>query len=133
MKIVLLDAGTIGADMEFSPIQNLGECVIYNNTAPEETAKRIEDADVVIINKVLLTGEVLQFARNLKLICVFAVGYNNIDIDYAREKGIVVCNVPGYSTDSVVLFTVATALAIYAKLPTFSKYTKRADAQRIGS
>ena len=132
MKIVLLDAGTIGADMEFSPIQKLGECVIYNNTSPEETAKRIEDADVVIINKVLLNGEVLQFARNLKLICVFAVGYNNIDIDYCRAHNIKVRNVPGYCTQSVCQHTFALLFSLIENLRYYDDFVKNGDYSKSG-
>ena len=132
MKIVLLDAGTIGADMEFSPIEKLGECVAYGNTAPEEVAERIEDADVVVINKVLLNEEVLQFARNLKLICVFAVGYNNIDIDYCREHNIKVRNVPGYCTESVCQHTFALLFSLIENLRYYDDFVKNGDYSKSG-
>ena len=96
MKIVILDAKTMGEDIDFSPILNIGETIIYGETAPQQIKERISDADVVIINKVVLGEESLSYAKKLKLICVFAIGFNNIDIDYCRQNNIKVRNVPGY-------------------------------------
>ena len=84
MKIVLLDTLTMGSDMNFKCIEDLGELVKYGNTSPDEVAERIKDADVVALNKVVLDEKVLSSAKNLKLICVFAIGYNNIDIEYCK-------------------------------------------------
>ena len=132
MKIVLLDAGTMGADMEFSAIERLGECVIYHNTAKEEVAERIKDADVVVINKVMLGADVLSFAKNLKLICVFAVGYNNIDINYCREHNIRVRNVPGYCTESVCQHTFALLFALIENIRYYDDFVKSGAYSKSG-
>ena len=102
MKIVVLDAYSLGEDLSLSPLAALGELTVYHNTSPEELSERIADADVTVQNKVRLTREALASAKHLRLICEAATGYDNIDLDAARELGIAVCNVPGYSTPSVV-------------------------------
>ena len=132
MKIVLLDVGTMGSDMEFSCIERLGECVKYTNTLPEEVPARIKDADVVVINKVLLTKEVLQHAPNLKLICVFAIGYNNIDIDYCRQYNIRVRNVPGYCLESVCQHTFALLFMLIESLRYYDDFVKCSDYSKSG-
>ena len=125
MKIVILDAGTLGDDVSLSErFGKLGETVIYSATAPEETASRITDAEVVVVNKVKLNGDNLGNAKKLKLICVAATGYDNIDIEYCRANGITVCNVVGYSTDSVAQTTVATVLELTTHIRAFSEYVK---------
>ena len=101
MKIVFLDAATMG-DVSFEPFERLGDFVSYAASSPEEARERVADADVVMINKVLVNKELIDAAKSLKLICVAATGVNNIDVDYAASKGIPVRNVAGYSTDSVV-------------------------------
>lgn len=132
MKIVLLDAATMGGDMEFSCIERLGECVKYSNTLPQQTALRIKDADVVVINKVLLTREILMQAENLKLICVFAVGYNNIDIEYCRERNIRVRNVPGYCSQSVSQHTFALLFALIENIRYYDDFVKNGDYSKSG-
>lgn len=132
MKIVILDAGTMGADMEFSSIESLGKCTIYHTTAKEEIADRIKDADVVITNKCLLNRNVLTFAQNLKLICVFAVGYNNIDIDYCRENNIRVRNVPGYCTESVCQHTFALLFALIENVRYYDDFVKNGAYSKSG-
>lgn len=132
MKIVLLDADTMGKDMEFECIERLGECVKYPNTLPADVPERIKDADVVIINKVLLNREVLQHAHNLKLICVFAVGYNNIDIGYCREHNIRVRNVPGYCTQSVCQHTFALLFALIENMRYYDDFVKCGDYSKSG-
>ena len=132
MKIVLLDVATMGKDMEFSKIERLGECVIYENTAKEDVPQRIKDADVVVINKVNLDREVLSFAENLKLICVFAVGYNNIDIDYCKEHNIRVRNVPGYCTESVCQHTFALLFALIENIRYYDDFVKSGAYSKSG-
>ncbi len=116
MKIVVLDADTLGSDMDFSPLNAAGEVVTYGTTSPEEVAKRIADADVVVLNKVKLYEDNLQYARNLSLIAITATGYDNVDTGYCASHGIAVCNVAGYSTDSVVGLTISTALYLWCRL-----------------
>lgn len=132
MKIVLLDAGTMGSDMTFSSIEALGECSIYQKTAPEEVGERIKDADVVVINKVVLDREVLKLAQKLKLICVFAIGYNNIDIEYCREKNIRVRNVPGYCVGSVCQHTFALLFSLIEKIRYYDDFVKTGDYSKSG-
>ncbi len=132
MKIVLLDTGTIGNDIDFSSLDSLGECVKYHNTLPDEVPERIKDADAVIINKVLLNEPVLQYAKNLKLICVFAIGYNNIDIEYCKKRGIKVRNVPGYCVGSVCQHTFAILFALLEKLRYYDDFVKNGEYTKSG-
>lgn len=132
MKIVLLDTGTMGNDIDFSSLDTLGECVKYHNTQPDEVPERIKDADTVIINKVLLNESVLQYAKNLKLICVFAIGYNNIDIEYCKKRGIKVRNVPGYCVESVCQHTFAILFALLEKLRYYDDFVKNGEYTKSG-
>ena len=104
MKIVLLDAITFG-DTNLDGFNELGEVVIYDKTTPQETQERIKDANVVVTNKVVITKEMMQNTPSLKLICIAATGMNNVDLEAAKELGIEVKNVAGYSTDSVIQHT----------------------------
>jgi len=104
MKIVLLDALTFG-DTDLSAFYKLGEVEVYQTTLAKDTQKRITNATVIVTNKVVITKELMQGAKDLKLICVAATGVNNIDLDGAKELGIEVKNVVGYSTNSVVQHT----------------------------
>ncbi len=124
MKIVILDTGTMGEDMEFSSIERLGECTLYHSSTKEEIPSRIKDADIVVTNKVSLGRDVLSFAEKLKLICVFAVGYNNIDIDYCKERNIRVRNVPGYCTESVCQHTFALLFALIENVRYYDDFVK---------
>jgi glycerate dehydrogenase len=121
MKIVILDAATLGNDLSFDRLRELGDLTVYQTTAQEDVAKRIQDCDAVILNKLKLTLDILSSAKNLKLICETATGYDNIDLEAARKLGIAVCNVPGYSTPSVVQVTLAMALSLATNLPEFSE------------
>ena len=104
MKIVFLDAATMG-NVSFDAIERFGELSLYPLSSPEEALERVADCDVLIINKVKVTKELIDAAPRLRLICEAATGVNNIDLAYAQEKGIPVRNVAGYSTDSVVQCT----------------------------
>ena len=124
VKIVFLDAKTIGKDIDLDCIRNLGETEIYDKTPNEETGLRIAKAQVVITNKCKLNREVLAGAENLKLICITATGYDNVDMEYARSRNIAVCNVKDYSTDSVAQLTVGMALSLCCRLNTYDAYCK---------
>ncbi len=119
MKIVMLDAGTLGADLDLSPVTSLGEVDVYTASAPYEVVSRLAGADVAVLNKVKMTREVLEALPALRLICVTATGYDNIDLDCCRERGVTLCNVPAYSTDSVAQVTVAMALSLATHLPAY--------------
>ena len=124
MKISLLDIDTLGDDLDLSAVEGLGDVTIYPLTLQSDVKERITDADVLIINKVKLNSQNLPFAKNLKLICITATGFDNVDIEYCREHGIAVCNVAGYSTDSVVQVTMAMAFSLATNLNAFDSYVK---------
>lgn len=132
MKIVILDAGTMGADMEFSAIERLGECTIYQKSTQAEIPERIKDADVVLTNKCFLNRDILSLAKNIKLICVFAVGFNNIDIEYCRERNIRVRNVPGYCTESVCQHTFALLFALIENIRYYDDFVKSGEYSKSG-
>ena len=119
MKIVMLDAGTLGADIDLAPVVTLGDAVVYTTTAPNEVISRLAGADVAVLNKIKMTREVLEALPALKLICVTATGYDNIDLNCCRERGVTLCNVPAYSTDSVAQLTLAMALSLATHLPAY--------------
>ncbi len=101
-KIVVLDGYTLNpGDLDWEGMKELGPCEIYDRTAPEETTGRAKDADVLMTNKTLLPVSILEQLPNLKYIGVLATGYNVIDADFAASKGIPVCNVPVYGSQSV--------------------------------
>ena len=116
MKIKVLDASTLGEDMDLSVFSDLGELTVYNKTSPDEVAKNASDADVIIINKVKVGAHNLSECENLKLICIMATGYDNIDTEYCKQRGIAVCNVVGYSSQSVAQITVAMVLSLVSHL-----------------
>lgn len=133
MKIVLLDYGTLGPQIDLSPIYSVGEVSAYEKTAEDQLAERIRDAEVVITNKMKLNRHTLAGAARLKLICVTATGYDNIDIPYCRERSIGVCNVPGYSTDSVAQLTLAVALSLATHLVAYREHVHSGFYSRSGS
>ncbi len=127
MKIVFLDAKTVGEDIDLSIFKDFGEFIAYPTTKREETIDRVKDADIVITNKVIIDKEVIDNAPNLKLICVAATGYNNIDVEYAKKKGIAITNVAGYSTESVVQHTFALLLYLLEHLRYYDEYVKSGE------
>ena len=137
MKIAILDKSTLGADIDLSPIRALGETEEYETTTSGEVEERIKSAEVVIVNKIKLNESNLANAKELKLICVAATGYDNIDIAYCEQNGIAVCNVPGYSTNSVAQVSVAMALYLVNKLGEYrnfvnsGQYTTSGVANRL--
>lgn len=132
MKIVILDKASLGEDTPFSVLDKFGEVISYSESTPEEAIERSINADVIIINKVKVTRELMERSDSLRLVCVFATGYDNIDVEAARELGIAVCNVPGYSTDSVVLYTVSTVLALCSHLFEYTEYVKSGEYTASG-
>ncbi len=124
MKVVILDAKTLGDDMEFSQFDKFGEVSVYQTTSDLQLEERIREANVIVVNKIKLNKEKLEKAKKLKLICVTATGYDNIDINYCWRNEIAVCNVRGYSTDSVAQLTMSMALSLMTHLNEFDKYVK---------
>ena len=123
MKIVFLDAATMG-EVSFAPIGRLGSLICYDSSTPEEALVRVSDCDVLIVNKVKVTPELIDAASNLKLICESATGVNNIDIDYAAKKGIPVRNAVGYSTTTVVQATFMHILSLVGHAPYYDSVVK---------
>ena len=107
MKIVFLDAKTIGEDLDLSGYEQLGEVVKYGFSTNEQAAERTKDADVIILNKVPVNEETIGGAEHLKLVCVTATGTDNLDKDYLEKRGIAWRNVAGYSTETVAQHTFA--------------------------
>ena len=122
MLIKVLDRCAMGKDLSFDIIKELGEVEIYDSTTTDELLQRVSDANVLVVNKIKISREVMAAAKQLKLVCVFATGYDNIDLVAAREMGVAVCNVPAYSTDSVTLFTMSTLLYLLTHLGEYRRY-----------
>ena len=132
MRIVVLDAATLGADTDLTPLMALGTVTVWDNTAPEEIPQRIEGAEVIVANKVRLMEPVLRDAKSLKLICLCATGYDCVDTAYCAAHGIGVCNVPGYSTQSVAQLTVALVLELTNHLSVYRDYVHSGAYSRSG-
>jgi glycerate dehydrogenase len=132
MKIVILDRASLGADTPVDKLRELGELTVYESSTPEEVLERVCDAEVIIINKIKVTKAVFDSARSLKLVCVFATGYDNIDIQAAKEHGVGVCNVPGYSSESVALFTAAKVAALYTHLLEYRNFVNSGEYTASG-
>lgn len=124
IKIVFLDAQTLGNDVSLESVASLGKYVEYPSTPAELTVERIADADVVITNKVLITKEVIDACPNLKLVCVAATGTNNVDMEYASSKGLPVRNAVDYSTESVAQVTFMQILNLVGKSSAFDSFVK---------
>jgi len=126
MNIVILDANTLG-NIDLSIFNKYGNFKIYQTTQPSQRADRIAGSEIVIVNKSVIDKEVIDANPQLKLVCVAATGMNNIDLEYAKSKGIAVKNVAGYSTQSVVQVTFASILALLNHLAYFDKYVKSGE------
>lgn len=134
MKIVILDGYTLNpGDLSWEPLKELGEVTVYERTAPKDVCKRAEGSEVVFTNKVVLDEAVLEKLPSLKYIGVLATGYNVVDVAAAARKGIVVTNIPAYSTSSVAQMAFAHILNIvqrvgyYAQEVSNGKWSRQAD------
>ncbi|AXP09467.1 D-2-hydroxyacid dehydrogenase [Campylobacter hepaticus] len=123
MKIVCLDAATLGT-YDLSIFKQLGSLEVYNTTSKEQTIERLKDADVVMTNKVVIDKKVIDACGNLKLILETATGVNNIDVEYAKQKGIIVKNAAGYSTMSVVQHTFALIFAFLNHVVYYTQWSQ---------
>ncbi len=131
MKIVLLDALTFG-DTPLDGFSTLGEVVVYDKTTPDQTQERLTNVDVIVTNKVVITKEHMQNTPSLKLICIAATGMNNVDLVAAKELGIEVKNVAGYSTDSVVQHTFAMLLYLISHSRYYDESVKDKSYSKSG-
>ena len=123
MNIVVLEQNSIGLDIDLTIYEEFGNVTYYGNTV-HEVAERIKDADIVIANKARLNEESMKDAPNVKLICEFATGYDNVDLEYCKKRGIAVANVVDYSTPAVAQHTFAMALYLLERLPYYDNYVK---------
>ncbi|MCE3039641.1 D-2-hydroxyacid dehydrogenase [Helicobacter anatolicus] len=126
MKIVCLDAKTLG-DVNLDSLKEYGEFISYPTTSTQEIYERIQDATIILTNKVPLKKEILQQCPHLKLIAIMATGMDIVDVAYAQEQGIVVKNVAGYSTKSVAQHTLVLALNLLSNLSYYDTYCKSGD------
>lgn len=128
MKIVILERNSVGEDVSVDCIRDFGEVVEYRNTVTaEEVRERVKGADIVIANKSPLNADTLQDAPGVKLICEFATGFDNCDLEYCSRRGIKVANVRDYCTAMVAQHTFCLALALSEKLPYYDTYVKSGE------
>lgn len=126
MKIVILDAETltINNDIDFSVFDQYGHVTIYPFTKDEEIPERIKDVDIILCNKSPMNRENLCHAKKLKYIGLFATGYNNVDLEYTKEKNITVCNAGSYSTEAVTQHVFALILHYYNTISKYNDFVK---------
>lgn len=133
MKLVILERDTYGNDIDFDALEALvDEVVAYPVTAQEDVARRVQDADFVLVNKLLMQKSSLSGAKNLKLLLEGATGYNNIDLDYVRSRGLAAANVAGYSVQIVPQHTFALYLSLSEHIAHFDHYVKSGAYSRSG-
>lgn len=132
MKIVFLDAKTVGDLPNLKKLKSLGDVTLYPVTTPDQTAERIMDAKIIITNKVVINRELMEKTPSLKLICIAATGMNNVDLEAAKEIGIEVKNVSGYASDSVAQSTFAMILHLEQKINFYDQYVKSGQYSESG-
>ena len=129
MNIVILDYKTLGEDLDLSGAEKFGTVTKYPVTKQEDAPSRLENADIVIVNKVKMNESTLKNAKNLKLICETATGYDNIDTEYCRKTGIAVANTPAYSTACVAQVTVSMACSLVTHLQEYRRFVHNGGYQ----
>ncbi len=130
MKTVILDTCTVTkGDLDMSALAHFGDIEYFDMLPKQEIISVLQGADAVVCNKSVIDAEIMD-AASLKFVGLFATGYNNIDINYAREKGIVVCNVPGYSTDSVTQITISFLLELASNTSRYAASVANGDWKR---
>lgn len=129
MKIVILDRKTLGNDVNVDIFNKFGEVEVFDITKENETKNRVKDADIVITNKVMISKEVMENSK-LKLICISATGKNNVDLEYAKQKGIEVKNVAGYSSSSVSQVAFSMIFHFVSKLNYYKNYVDQGNWQK---
>lgn len=124
MKIAVLERNSVGTDIDVTCYEELGEVTYFRNTVAENTAEHVNDADIVIANKAPLNENTLKDCPNVKLICEFATGFDNVDLTYCKSRGIKVANVKDYSTPAVAQHTFALLFYLLEHMPAYDKYVK---------
>ena len=128
MKIVVLDGYALNpGDLSWDAIKAFGEITVYDRTPKDLIVPRIGDAQIILLNKTPITEETLAACPSVKLICVLATGYNVVDCDAAKKRGIPVCNVPAYGTDAVAQFTFALLLELCHRVGLHSDSVHKGD------
>lgn len=128
MKIVILDGYAANpGDLSWDKIETLGECTIYDRTPTEKVIERASEAEVILVNKVVITADHIAALPSLKYIGVMATGYNIVDIKAAKERGVVVTNIPAYSTASVAQMVFAHILNITQRVDHYSNKVRQGD------
>ena len=128
MKIVILDAFTSNpGDLSWDAFKEMGELTVYERTTPEEVLERCTGSEIIFTNKVILNSETIEQLPELKYIGVLATGTNVVDLHFAKEKGICVTNIPGYSTDSVVQHVLALILHFSSKVSVHNDAVQQGD------
>ena len=134
MKIVVLDAATLGEDLDLSPLSLEGDVEVYARSAPDEVRDRIADAGAVILNKVKIgEAQMPPAGHEPGIICIAATGFDNVDLTVCRTHGVAVANVRGYSTDSVAQVTVGLVLSLISHLPAYCEVTRSGAYTRGGT
>lgn len=124
MKLVVLERDSVGTDVDVSCFERFGTVTYYGNTVADTVAERVKDAEVIISNKAPMNEKTLKDAANVKLICLFATGYDNVDLAYCKSRGIKVANVVNYCSPAVAQHTLLLALALTEKLFFYDEYVK---------
>lgn len=124
MKIVILERNSVGLDTSVDEISAFGDVISYPNTTAVDVKEKIKDAEIIIANKAPLNEETLENSPDVRLICEFATGYDNVDLAYCKSRGIKVANVVNYSTDAVAQHTFALCFYVLEKLRHYDEYVK---------
>lgn len=124
MKLVVLERNSAGTDVDVSCFEKFGEVAYYPNTVENNTAERVKDADIIIANKAPLNEKTLKDATNVKLICLFSTGYDSVDVEYCKSRGIKVSNVVNYCTSAVAQHTLLLAMMLSEKITYYDEYVK---------
>ncbi len=124
MKLVILERNSAGTDVDVSCFEKFGEVTCYPNTVAANTSERVKDADIILANKAPLNESTLKDAPNVKLICLLATGFDNVDLAYCKSRGIKVTNVVNYCTSTVAQHTLLLALALSEKIAFYDDYVK---------
>lgn len=124
MKLVILERNSVGTDVDVSCFEKFGEVTCYPNTVAANTSERVKDADIILANKAPLNESTLKDAPNVKLICLLATGFDNVDLAYCKSRSIKVTNVVNYCTSTVAQHTLLLALALSEKIAFYDDYVK---------
>ncbi len=124
MKLIILERNSVGTDVDVSCFEKFGEVTCYPNTVAANTSERVKDADIILANKAPLNESTLKDAPNVKLICLLATGFDNVDLAYCKSRGIKVTNVVNYCTSTVAQHTLLLALALSEKIAFYDDYVK---------